>query len=234
MMTNASRAVLLIEDDQEIRDVLRPALQLEQYRVVEADTGARGITELQSHRPDVVIIDLGLPDCDGIDVIRRAREWSRVPIVVLSARTQEEQIVSALEAGADDYVTKPFGMNELLARVRLALRHGIRTPEAGQGLFRVGRWRIDIASRQVTSDAGDGLHLTPLEYRLLEILSNHLGMVVTHRQLLQQAWGPGSVGQTHYLRGYIKQLRAKLEDDPARPQYLLTETGVGYRLVVQD
>ncbi len=233
-MTNASRAVLLIEDDQEIRDVLRPALELEHYRVIEADTGARGMTELQSHRPDVVIIDLGLPDCDGVEVIRRAREWSRVPIVVLSARTQEEQIVSALEAGADDYVTKPFGMNELLARLRLALRHGIRAPAGEEGSFRIGRWLIDMAKRQVINDAGEEVHLTPLEYRLLEILSNHAGMVVTHRQLLQQAWGPGSVGQTHYLRGYIKQLRAKLEDDPARPQYLLTETGVGYRLVVAD
>jgi two-component system, OmpR family, KDP operon response regulator KdpE len=233
-MTNASRAVVLIEDDREIRDVLRSALELEQYRVIEADSGARGIVELQSHRPDVAIIDLGLPDCDGVEVIRRVREWSKVPIVVLSARTQEEQIVSALEAGADDYVTKPFGMRELLARLRLALRHGLRTPVGEQGSFRVGRWRIDIGRREVINDQGEALHLTPLEFRLLEILSSHAGMVVTHRQLLTQAWGPGSVEQTHYLRGYVKQLRRKLEADPARPQHLLTETGVGYRLVLED
>jgi two-component system KDP operon response regulator KdpE len=229
-MTNASRAVLLIEDDNEIRSVLRTALELEQYRVIEAETGARGIVELKSHRPDVVILDLGLPDCDGVQLIKNAREWSSVPIVVLSARTQEEQKVKALEAGADDYLTKPFGTRELLARLRVALRHGLQTP-GEEPTFKIGQWRIDIAKRRVTNDAGGQLHLTPLEYRLLEILSKHAGMVVTHRQLLQQAWGPGSIDQTHYLRGYIKQLRDKLENDPARPQHLLTETGVGYRLV---
>jgi len=233
-MTNASRAVLLIEDDKEIRHVLRTALELEQYRVIEADTGARGLVELKSHRPDVVIVDLGLPDCDGVDLIRSAREWSRVPIVVLSARTQEEQKVRALEAGADDYVTKPFGTRELLARLRVALRHSLRTSDSEQASFKLGRWRIDIAKRVIVDGAGKSLHLTPLEYRLLEILSKHAGMVVTHRHLLQQAWGPGSVEQTHYLRGYIKQLREKLEDDPARPRHLLTETGVGYRLVLED
>jgi two-component system, OmpR family, KDP operon response regulator KdpE len=233
-MTNASRAVLLIEDDQEIRKVLRSALELDQYRVIEADTGARGIVELKSHRPDIVIVDLGLPDCDGADVIRSAREWSKVPIVVLSARTQEEQIVSALEAGADDYVTKPFGVRELLARLRVALRHGLPALGQDQPSFKVGRWQVDIAKRLITDETGEQLHLTPLEYRILEILSNHAGMVVTHRQLLQQAWGPGSVEQTHYLRSYMKQLRAKLELDPVRPQHLLTETGVGYRLVLED
>ena len=233
-MTNASRAVLVIEDDEAIRKVLRSALELDQYRVVETDTGARGLVELKSHRPDLVVVDLGLPDCDGVEVIRRAREWSRVPIVVLSARTQEEQIVSALEAGADDYVTKPFGMREFLARLRVAIRHGLRTPEGEQASFKLGRWRVDIAKRQIVNDAGEQLHLTPLEFRLLEILGEHEGMVVTHRQLLRQAWGPGSVEQTHYLRGYMKQLRGKLEDNPAQPRHILTETGVGYRLVIED
>ncbi|HYM36065.1 MAG TPA: response regulator [Steroidobacteraceae bacterium] len=231
-MTNASRAVLVIEDDMEIRRVLPTALELEQYRVIEAESGERGITELKSHRPDVVLLDLGLPDCDGVELIRRAREWSTVPIVVLSARTQEEQKVNALEAGADDYVTKPFGTRELLARMRVALRHGLQPP-GEEPTFKIGQWRIDIAKRLVANDAGDQIHLTPLEYRLLEILSKHAGMVVTHRQLLQQVWGPGSVEQTHYIRGYIKQLRDKLEPDPAQPQHLLTETGVGYRLVIE-
>jgi len=209
-MTNASRAVLVIEDDPQIRKVLRTALELEQYRVIEAENGERGIVELKSHRPDVVVVDLGLPDCDGVELIRGARQWSTVPIVVLSARTQEEQKVNALEAGADDYVTKPFGTRELLARLRVALRHGLQTPGEAP-TFMIGRWQIDIAKRRVTDAAGEQLHLTPLEYRLLEILSKHAGLVVTHRHLLQQAWGPGSVEQTHYLRGYIKQLRDKLE-----------------------
>lgn len=233
-MTNASRAVLVIEDDGEIRKVLRTALALEPFRVIEADTGSRGLVELRSHRPDLAIVDLGLPDCDGVDLIRKAREWCTIPIVVLSARTQEDQIVKALEAGADDYVTKPFGMRELLARLQVALRHGIRLPEGKHEVIRMGRWSIDMARREVGNAAGGSLHLTPLEFRLLEILVSHAGMVVTHRQLLQQAWGPGSVGQTHYLRGYMKQLRGKLEDDPSRPRHLLTETGVGYRLLIDE
>jgi two-component system, OmpR family, KDP operon response regulator KdpE len=233
-MTNASRAVLLIEDDQAIRSVLRSALELEKYRVIEAETGARGVADIKSHRPDIAIVDLGLPDCDGVDLIRQVRSWSKIPIVVLSARTQEEQIVGALEAGADDYVTKPFGMREFIARMRVALRHGLRVHTDEQASFRLGRWQIDIAKRLVVDEAGESLHLTPLEYRIMEILSKHAGMVVTHRQLLTEAWGPASVEHTHYLRGYIKQLRGKLEDDPARPRYLVTETGVGYRLVIED
>lgn len=233
-MTNASRAVLVIEDDTEIRSVLRPALELEGYRVIEAATGARGLTELQTHRPDIAIVDLGLPDLDGVELIRRARSWSRIPLVVLSARTQEEQIVAALEAGADDYITKPFGMRELLARMLVALRHGVRTPGGGSAVLRLGRWQIDLEKREVIGAGGERLHLTPIEFRILEILCSHAGMVVTHRQLLQQAWGPGHVDQTHYLRGYMKQLRSKLEDEPARPRHLLTETGVGYRLVTEE
>jgi two-component system KDP operon response regulator KdpE len=233
-MTNASRAVLVIEDDSEIRAVLRAGLEVEGYRVIEAATGARGLTELQSHRPDLAIVDLGLPDCDGVEVIRKARGWSPVPIVVLSARTQEEQIVAALEAGADDYITKPFGMRELVARLRVALRHGVRTPDGSSALLRLGRWQVDLEKREITGAEGERLHLTPIEFRILEVLCSHAGMVVTHRQLLSQAWGPGSVEQTHYLRGYLKQLRGKLEDDPSRPRHLLTETGVGYRLVIDE
>jgi two-component system, OmpR family, KDP operon response regulator KdpE len=230
-MTNSSRAVLVIEDDAEIRNVLRTALELEQYRVIDAENGERGLIELKTHRPDLVVLDLGLPDCDGVQLIRRAREWSQVPIVVLSARTQEEQKVRALEEGADDYVTKPFGTRELLVRLRVALRHGLQSPAEAK-VFAIGKWRVDMEKRCVTSGA-DETHLTPLEYRLLEILFKHVGMVVTHRQLLKEAWGPDSVDQTHYLRGYVKQLRDKLEPDPSRPQFLLTETGVGYRLVIE-
>jgi len=231
-MTKASRAVLVVEDDPEIRAVLRPALELEHYRVIDAESGARGLVELKAHRPDLAIIDLGLPDLDGVEVIREVRTWSRIPIVVLSARTQEEQIVSALEAGADDYVTKPFGMRELLTRLKVALRHGVRAPDGGEPALQLGEWRIDLDKREITGLRGEKLHLTPIEFRILEVLCAHAGRVVTHRQLLQQAWGPGHVEQTHYLRGYIKQLRAKLEADPSRPRHLLTETGVGYRLVV--
>lgn len=233
-MTNASRAVLVIEDDSEIRAVLRAALELEGYRVIEAATGARGLTELQSHRPDLAIVDLGLPDIDGVDLIRKARSWARLPIVVLSARTQEEQIVAALEAGADDYITKPFGTRELVARLRVALRHGVRTPDGNAEGLRLGRWQVDLEKREITGAAGERLHLTPIEFRILEVLCSHAGMVVTHRQLLSQAWGPGSVEQTHYLRGYMKQLRGKLEEDPSRPRHLLTETGVGYRLMLDE
>lgn len=233
-MTNASRAVLVVEDDTGIRAVLRSALELERYRVIEAETGARGLTELKAHRPDLAIVDLGLPDCDGVEVIRKARTWSRIPIVVLSARTQEEQIVAALEAGADDYITKPFGMGELLARLRVALRHGVRAPDGRTASLRIGRWLVDLEKRDISSESGERMHLTPIEFRILEILCGHAGLVVTHRQLLQQAWGPGHVDQTHYLRGYMKQLRGKLEEDPARPRHLLTETGVGYRLLIDE
>lgn len=233
-MTNASRAVLLIEDDSEIRAVLRSVLELEHFRVIEAGTGARGLTEWQSHRPDLAIIDLGLPDCDGVEVIRRARAWSRIPVVVLSARTQEEQIVAALEAGADDYITKPFGMRELVARLRVALRHGVRASDGEVRIWKLGRWKVDLEKREITGAGGERLHLTPIEFRILEVLCSHPGRVVTHRQLLSQAWGPGHVEQTHYLRGYMKQLRSKLEDDPSRPRHLLTETGVGYRLVTEE
>jgi two-component system KDP operon response regulator KdpE len=233
-MTTSSRVVLVIEDDAKIRDVLRMTLELDSYRVIEAENGERGLVAAQSHRPDLAVIDLGLPDIDGVQVIKRIRDWTRMPIVVLSARTQEEEKVLALESGADDYVTKPFGARELLARVRVALRHSVQSSNTPGPSVRIGKWHIDLEKRDVHNDVGKSLHLTPIEFRLLEVLAKHSGMVVTHRQLLLQGWGPGSLDQTHYVRGYIKQLREKLETDPIRPEHLLTETGVGYRLVLDD
>jgi two-component system, OmpR family, KDP operon response regulator KdpE len=228
-MTNASRVVLLVEDEPQIRGVVRTLLQLEQFRVVEADSAARGLADARMHKPDLVIVDLGLPDRDGMQVIRGIRAWSSVPIIVLSARTAEADKVAALEQGADDYITKPFGARELTARVQVALRHVAALAGPGATLH-IARWRIDLAARSAHDDAGASLHLTPIEYRLLEVLHQHVGLVVTHRTLLRQVWGPGSIEQVAYLRVYLKQLRAKLEPDPARPRWLLTETGVGYRL----
>jgi two-component system KDP operon response regulator KdpE len=232
-MTTASRAVLVVEDDAQIRRVLRTLLGLEQFRVVEAETAALGISAARTHKPDLIIVDLGLPDRDGMEVITGIRAWSRVPIIVLSARSAEADKVAALEAGADDYVTKPFGARELSARVQVALRHSARAGSNGAALS-IGDWRIDLEARTARTADGRELHLTPIEYRLLQVLAEHIGFVVTHRVLLTQVWGPASVEQTHYLRVYMKQLRAKLEPDPARPQWLLTETGVGYRLAQRE
>jgi len=232
-MTHASRAVLIVEDEPQLRRVLRTLLELEQFRVIESENAERGVLEARSHKPDLLIVDLGLPDRDGMSVIQEVRRWSRVPIVVLSARTDESAIVAALDAGADDYVTKPFGARELLARLQVALRHSVSAGPAGSTLS-IGAWQIDLKARSVHDEAGNALHLTPIEYRLLEVLAEHVGLVVTHRTLLQQVWGPGSTQQTHYLRVFMKQLRSKLEPDPARPDWLLTETGVGYRLVQRD
>jgi two-component system KDP operon response regulator KdpE len=232
-VTVASRAVLLVEDEPHIRHVLRTLLELEDFRVIEAETAAFGLSAARTHKPDLVIVDLGLPDRDGMEVIAGVRAWSRVPIIVLSARSAESDKVAALEAGADDYITKPFGARELSARVQVALRHSASAGAAGSSLT-IGQWSIDLQARTARSGAGGELHLTPIEYRLLEVLAEHIGFVVTHRVLLQQVWGPGSATQTHYLRVYMKQLRSKLEPDPARPHWLLTETGVGYRLAQRD
>jgi two-component system KDP operon response regulator KdpE len=228
-MTLASRVVLIVEDEPQIRRVLRTLLELEQFRVIEADTAARGLIEASTHKPDLVIIDLGLPDRDGLAVIQGIRAWSPMPIIVLSARSDEVGKVTALEAGADDYVTKPFAPREFMARMQVALRRAARAgvPDA---TLNIGRWRIDLKSRLARDADGQLLHLTPIEYRLLEVLAQHIGFVVTHRTLLQQVWGPGRAEQTQYLRVYMKQLRGKLEPDPSRPRWLLTETGVGYRL----
>lgn len=232
-MTVASRAVLVIEDEPQLRRVLRTLLELEQFRVIESENAERGVLEARNHKPDLLIVDLGLPDRDGMSVIQDVRRWSRVPIVVLSARTEEAAIVAALDAGADDYVTKPFGARELLARLQVALRHSVSVGAAG-AVLSIGSWQIDLKARTVHGVADTELHLTPTEFRLLEVLAEHIGLVVTHRALLQQVWGPGSTQQTHYLRVFMKQLRSKLEPDPSRPSWLLTETGVGYRLVQRE
>jgi two-component system KDP operon response regulator KdpE len=223
--------ILVVEDEPEIRRFLRSSLGAEGYRVVESETGARGAIDAGTHKPDLAIVDLGLPDVDGIEVIRRIRGWSPMPILVLSARAQERSKVDALDAGADDYVTKPFGVGELLARVRVALRHATH-PQSGK-ILAFGNVRVDFEKRQAKRDDTE-VHLTPIEFRLLACLAKHLGMVVTHRQLLREVWGPSHVEHTHYLRIYMKQLREKLEVDPVRPRHLLTETGVGYRLVADD
>ena len=223
--------ILLVEDEPEIRRFLRSSLGAEGYRVVESPNARRGAIDAGTHKPDLAIVDLALPDFDGKEVIRRIREWSPMPIVVLSARNQERSKIEALDAGADDYITKPFGVGELLARVRAALRHAARSP-AGQVLA-LGDARVELDKRRAFRDGAE-VHLTPIEFRLLAHLAKHLGMVVTHRQLLAEVWGPTHVQQTHYLRIYIKQLRDKLELDPVQPRYLLTETGVGYRLLADE
>jgi two-component system KDP operon response regulator KdpE len=223
--------ILVVEDEPEIRRFLRSALDAEGYRVVESANARRGTIDAGTHKPDLAIVDLGLPDFDGREVIRQIRSWSSMPIVVLSARAQEQSKIQALDAGADDYITKPFGVGELLARVRVALRHAARSP-AGQVLH-LGASMVDLEKRRATRDGAE-VHLTPIEFRLLGCLAQHLGMVVTHRQLLREVWGPSHVEHTHYLRIYMKQLRDKLEADPVRPKYLITETGVGYRLLADE
>jgi len=222
--------VLVIEDDPQIRRFLRATLGTHGYRLLEATAGESGLVEAATRQPDIVILDLGLPDIDGLEVIRRLRDWTTLPIIVLSARGQERDKIAALDAGADDYVSKPFGVGELLARMRAALRHATRSPDdAGESTFSLGELHVDLPKRQV-SIAGNQVHLTPIEYRLLTTLIRHAGKVLTHRQLLLEVWGPPYADQTHYLRVYMAQLRRKLEADPARPRYLLTEPGVGYRL----
>jgi two-component system KDP operon response regulator KdpE len=232
-MTQAHHAILVIEDEPQIRRLLRNTLEAAGYRVIEAENGERGTLEAANHKPDLVMVDLGLPDLDGIEVVRRIRAWSALPILVLSARSAERDKIAALDAGADDYVTKPFSAGELMARVRAALRHASRLAQpGGSGLLHLGETEVDLERRQVRS-AGRDVHLTPLEFRLLACLAQHAGMVLTHRHLLREVWGPSHIDQSHYLRIYMKQLRHKLEPDPARPRYLVTETGVGYRLLVE-
>lgn len=222
--------ILLIEDEPQIRRFLRASLTSQGYRLVEATSGAEGLAEVATRQPDVVILDLGLPDLDGLEVIRRVRAWSAVPIIVLSARGQEPDKVAALDAGADDYVSKPFGVGELLARIRVALRHAAgAAQEDPDTAFTVGDLRVYLLRRQVF--VGDReVHLTPTEYRLLTALVRHAGQVVTHQQLLREVWGPHHTEQAHYVRVYMAHLRHKLETDPTRPRYLLSEPGVGYRL----
>jgi two-component system KDP operon response regulator KdpE len=226
-------AVLLIEDEVQIRRFLRAALDSQGFRLIEAATGTDGLAAAATRQPEIIILDLGLPDMDGLEVIRRVREWSTIPIIILSARGQERDKITALDAGADDYVAKPFGVGELLARMRVALRHVARSvSESGESKFSVGDLQVDLAQRQVTV-AGQPVHLTPIEYRLLATMVRHAGKLLTHHQLLNEVWGPSHTEQAHYLRVYTAQLRRKLEADPARPRYVLTEPGVGYRLAAE-
>lgn len=229
-MTTSPPTILVIEDEIQIRRFLRPALEVTGHRLVEAENGKRGILEASQCNPDLVILDLGLPDIDGLEVIKSIRGWSSVPIIVLSARGQEPDKVAALDAGADDYLTKPFSVGELSARIRVALRHAA-TPAAGttSSTFTFGEISVDLIRREVRRK-GELIHLTPIEYRLLTILVKHAELVLTHRQLLKEVWGPGHAEENHYLRIYIRQLRQKLEGNPSRPRHLITETGVGYRL----
>jgi len=224
--------ILLIEDEPQMRRFLRVALEGSGYRYLEAATGQEGLALAVQHRPEAILLDLGLPDMDGLDLMARLREWSRTPVIVISARGQETDKVGALDAGADDYLTKPFGTRELLARIRVALRHA--DPEAAEEpVFVLGRWRVDLAKRQVLVE-GREVHLTPLEYSLFTTLIHHAGKVVTHRQLLKEVWGGAAGAQPLYLRVYMTQLRHKLEEEPSRPKYLQTEPGVGYRLFIED
>lgn len=227
-MTSERPVVVVIEDEPQIRRFLRTSLDANDFTVHEAETGKQGLVECATRRPEVVILDLGLPDMDGVEVIRQLREWSGVPIIVLSARSQEADKIAALEAGADDYVVKPFGMGELVARLRVALRHSATAGAEAQSVFSAGELEVDLLNRRVRR-AGADVHLTPTEYRLLVVLVKHPGKVLTQRFLLKEVWGPGYAESAHYLRIYMANLRKKLEADPAQPRHLLTETGVGYR-----
>jgi two-component system KDP operon response regulator KdpE len=222
--------VLVIEDEPQMQRFLRASLTSHGFRLIEASTSAEAIAAATTHSPEIVLLDLGLPDGDGIDLTRTLREWSRVPIIVISARGREEDKVEALDAGADDYLTKPFGMNELFARMRVALRHTDQGGSAGGSPVReFGALHIDLEKREVTLE-GREVHLTPIEYKLLVLLAKNAGKVLTHRQILKEVWGPAYMSQTHYVRVRMAELRKKIELDPERPKLLVTEPGVGYRL----
>ena len=223
--------ILIIEDEAPLRRFLVPTLATQGYQVDVASTGAEGVVLARSYNPDIILLDLGLPDKDGLEVLRELRNWSRKPILIISARNQEKDKVSALDLGADDYLTTPFGAAELLARIRVALRHATQTA-LDSPLLQCGALSLDLEKREVAMD-GTPVRLTPLEYRLLEALARRAGKVVTHAQLLNEVWGPAGEGQTHYLRIYMGTLRRKIEPDATRPQYLLTEPSIGYRLNVE-
>jgi two-component system KDP operon response regulator KdpE len=222
--------ILLVEDEKEIRRFVRLALETEGCHVVEADGYQRGLIEAGTRKPDLLILDLGLPDGDGVELIRDLRGWSAMPVIVLSARSQEADKIQALDAGADDYLTKPFGVGELLARVRATMRRLGHAGDTGQTLVNFGEVSVDLVKR-LAEKAGQPVHLTPIEYRLLALLINNTGKVLTHRQILREVWGPTYVESYHYLRVYMGHLRQKLEGDPTRPRHIITETGVGYRFV---
>jgi two-component system KDP operon response regulator KdpE len=228
---NGGAVAIVVEDEPQIRRFVRAALENEHWRVFEAASLKDGLAETATRRPELVVLDLGLPDGDGIDLVRSMRAWSSAPILILSARGDEKVKIQALDAGADDYLTKPFGVGELLARVRALTRRRLRG-EAGEPVFRVGDIMVDFSSRQVTR-AGQVVHLTPIEYRLFTLLASNAGKVLTHRQILREVWGPAYVEHEHYARIYMGHLRRKLEADPAQPRFLQTETAVGYRMVAE-
>ena len=232
-MTETKELILLIEDEPQMSRFLRITLQGHGYQLIESATGQDGLIQAATRNPDVVLLDLGLPDIDGLEVTKQLREWSQVPLIVISAREQEEDKVRALDAGADDYLTKPFGAGELLARIRVSLRHmAMQHTGSEEPVFVLDNLKVDLAKRQVLLD-GKEVHLTPIEYRLLALLIKHAGKVITHTHLLKEVWGTAYAGQTHYLRIYMAQLRHKLEADPARPRFFINEPGVGYRLKVE-
>ena len=231
-MSEPTATLVVIEDDPQIRRFLRTGLSAQPFRIFEAETGHDGLVEAATRKPDLVILDLGLPDLDGVEVVARLRGWYTRPIIILSARSDEQEKIKALDAGADDYLTKPFGIGELLARIRVALRRSARDADSADTVFRFGDVAVDLAARRVLR-GGIEVHLTPNEYRLLTTLIRHAGKVCTHRQLLTEVWGPGHVERGHYVRIYMGQLRHKLEVDPTQPQHLRTEVGVGYRLLVE-
>jgi two-component system, OmpR family, KDP operon response regulator KdpE len=228
-MTEPARSIVLIDADRQIRRYVRVSLEGEAMRVFEAGTGREGLAVIDTARPDLVIVDPGLPDIDGLEVVRQLRGWSSLPVIVLSAHTREEEKVTALDAGADDYVTKPFGMAELLARIRAHLRRWDRSVAAEATRVSFGAVTVDLAARSVRRN-GQNLHLTAIEYRLLAVLIHHAGCVLTHRQLLEEVWGPAHAENANYLRIYMAHLRQKLESNPARPEHIVTEIGLGYRL----
>jgi len=231
-MSQDKGTILVIEDEPQMQRFLRIVLQGQGYSFIEAQTGQEGLVQAATRSPDIILLDLGLPDIDGLEVTRRLREWSDIPIIVLSAREQEQDKIKALDAGADDYLTKPFGAGELLARIRVAVRHKVMR-QAGQGepVFILDNLRVDMSQRQVFLNEEE-VHLTPIEYKLLTVLIQNAGKVVTHNQLLKEVWGPSYSKETQYLRVYMTQLRHKLELDPARPRFLINEPGIGYRLKI--
>ncbi|HVV17220.1 MAG TPA: response regulator [Polyangia bacterium] len=228
-MTDSGPAVLVIEDEPQMRRFLRASLGSHGFRLLEAGSAKEALALATSQAPEVILLDLGLPDRDGIELARDIRSWSRVPIIVISARGREADKVEALDAGADDYLTKPFGVNELLARIRVALRRAAESAGSPSATIEIGPLKIDLARREVTLGRAP-VHLTPIEYRLLTLLAQNAGRVLTQRQILEQVWGRTHAAQSHYVRVYMAQLRRKIEKDPARPKLLVTEQGVGYRL----
>lgn len=229
-MSTSTPIVIVVEDEAKIRRFVRLALEAEALEVHEADSVARGLIEVGTRQPDLLVLDLGLPDGDGIELIRDLRTWSDIPIIVLSARTAESDKVAALDAGADDYLIKPFGAAELLARLRAQLRRRFRAGATGMTVFEFGNIRVDLGKR-IVEKGGQQIHLTPIEFRLLAYLIANPDSVLTHRQLLRAVWGPSHAEDSHYVRVYMGHLRKKIEDDPTRPEYILTESGVGYRFV---